>query len=64
MPAVDERKWKKVSFAADCGGDDCCACSVCGVDYDICECPGPTQDGFEYEARDGVMFARRTDAPE
>jgi len=59
--------WKKVSFAADCiqspewdgtdePGD---ICSLCGLDYcEECECPGPTQDGMEYEEFNGVLMAR------
>lgn len=56
--------WKRVSFAGECfGGDgdelgDICA--VCGLDYcDECQCPGPTQDGYEYDERDGILYARR-----
>jgi DNA (cytosine-5)-methyltransferase 1 len=55
--------WKRVSFAADClGGDDVelgDECSICGLTYaEDCECPGPTQDGYEYDERDGVLYAR------
>jgi hypothetical protein len=59
--------WKEVSFAADClqssewegtdePGD---ICSLCGLDYcEECQCPGPTQDGMEYEEFHGVLMAR------
>ena len=55
--------WKTVSFAADClGGDDDepgDECSICGLTYaEDCECPGPTQDGYEYVERDGTLYAR------
>ena len=57
--------WKLVSFAADClGGDDETGepgdeCSICGLTYaEDCECPGPTHDGYEYDERDGVLYAR------
>jgi DNA (cytosine-5)-methyltransferase 1 len=55
--------WKRVSFAADClGGDDeefGDECSICGLTYaGDCECPGPTQDGYEYEEFDGELYAR------
>lgn len=56
-------EWKQVSFAADClGGDDDepgDECSICGLEYsNECACPGPTQDDYEYEERDGVLYAR------
>jgi hypothetical protein len=59
--------WQVVSFAADCiqspewegtdePGD---ICSICGLDYcDECQCPGPTQDGMEYEYFGDVLMAR------
>jgi DNA (cytosine-5)-methyltransferase 1 len=54
--------WKQVSFAADClGGDEDepgNECSICGGDYAECECPGPTQDGYEYKECDGILWAR------
>ena len=55
--------WKRVSFAADClgGGDDEPGdeCSICGLTYaEDCECPGPIQDGYDYDERDGVLYAR------
>lgn len=49
--------WQVVSWAADCNEDD--ECSVCGFEYaEECECPGPTQDGIEYEEFDGVLYGR------
>jgi hypothetical protein len=64
-PAVDD--WKRVSFAADCGVDEegelLDECSICGLDYSECACPGPTQEGYEYMERDGVMYARLIDGP-
>jgi len=60
-------EWKPVSFARDCEGYDeetgemGDTCSICGLDYcEECQCPGPTQDDeFEYEERDGELYARR-----
>lgn len=56
--------WVKVVFAMDCapeGRDDgVLICPACAIDYAECPCPGPHQDDeFEYEERDGVLFARR-----
>lgn len=61
--------WRRVSFAADCWCPLCkeyglCGCDdsqrgICGEYYsDGCECPGPTQDGMEYETFFGVLMAR------
>lgn len=55
--------WQQVSFAADCiGWDDDefgDECSICGLDYcDDCTCPGPTQDGYEYQEFGGTLYAR------
>jgi hypothetical protein len=54
---MPRRKWLPVVFAADC--DDDGNCPRCGIDFAECDCPGPTQDGFEYMERDGVLYARR-----
>ena len=58
MPTDKEGEWQKVSFAADCTGEDDSKCSVCGDDYDSCDCPGPTHDGYEYAEFGGVLFAK------
>jgi len=57
--------WRRVSFAMDClGYDDETGepgdtFSICRLDYsEECECPGPTQDGMEYETFHGVLMAR------
>jgi len=55
--------WKQVSFAADCLGGDADElgneCSICGLDYgNDCQCPGPTQDGYEYAEIAGILYAR------
>jgi hypothetical protein len=62
--------WKKVSFAMDCEGYDeetgelGDICSICGLDYcEACECPGPTQDGYEYEIFDGELYAKEVTQP-
>lgn len=58
--------WRLVSFARDCEGYDeetgelGDICSICGLDYcEECNCPGPTEDGYEYEERGGELYARR-----
>lgn len=48
--------WVRVIFASDCTKCDCC-----GEHYADCECPGPNSEGWEFEERDGVLFARRTE---
>ncbi len=56
---IEEAKsdWQPVSFAADCDDDE--NCSICGLEYaEECGCPGPTQDGYEYDERDGILYAR------
>jgi hypothetical protein len=59
--------WRRVSFAGDCEsyddeyedtGELGNVCSLCGCEYDTCPCPGPTQDGMEYETFHGVLMAR------
>jgi hypothetical protein len=64
MKTKTQGRWRRVSFAADCkGGNDLepgDECSICGLDYsNECRCPGPTQDGYEYAERKGVMYARK-----
>jgi len=68
-----DTQWKIVSFAADCIqspewentdelGD---LCSVCGLDYaEECQCPGPTQDGYEYQYFGDLLMARELPAYE
>lgn len=48
--------WRRVSYAVDCG--ECDECSICGEHYPDCPCPGPTQDGWDYQDFHGVMFAK------
>lgn len=50
-------EWQPVVFSADCDEDG--NCPACAIDYADCEFFGPTQDGLEYEERDGVLYARR-----
>ena len=50
--------WREIVFAAECDpeGDGLCPC---GFDYsEGCGQPGPTQDGYEYTERDGVLYGR------
>lgn len=54
--------WVKVVFAADLKECDCCDeiwCDTCKKHYADCSCVGPTMEGYEYEERDGVMYARK-----
>jgi hypothetical protein len=55
-PLGEYNPWKKVSYAADCNADG--DCSLCGEEYSECPCPGPTMDNWEYEWRDGELWAR------
>lgn len=48
--------WKRIVFSSECDEDG--NCPICGIDYSECSCLGPTQDGVEYEERDGVMYGR------
>ena len=55
--------WKKVVFADECPPCDCCGepvCEICETHYAECECPGPTQDGVDYEIFNGVLYGRFT----
>ena len=59
-PAV----WQKVVTVLECtdiyGDGSLMACPCCGIEYSDCPCPGPHQDEeYEYEERDGVLWARR-----
>jgi hypothetical protein len=49
--------WEKVSFSAEADEDG--NCRLCGQPYEDCPCPGPTQDGYEYEERPDGLYARR-----
>ncbi|MEY4402165.1 MAG: hypothetical protein RIR91_200 [Verrucomicrobiota bacterium] len=52
-------RWRKVVFSHEC--DEEGNCPRCGIDYTECGCPGPTQDGMEYQWRkDGSLWARPT----
>ena len=55
MPA-DNRKWRKVVYAAEC--DEFGNCPICDIDYSECDCPGPTMDECEYRWIDGELYAR------
>ena len=60
MPTKTE--WTRVVFAADCDEDD--NCPICGIDFGDCPCPGPTQEGWEYRVRRGILEARKVGAPD
>lgn len=48
--------WRPVVFACEC--DDDGNCPRCGIDFAECGCPGPTQDGYEYDERPDGLYAR------
>lgn len=56
--------WRRVCFAAEvCDYDEDTEelsdeCRICGLDYCDSQCPGPTQDGMEYETFHEVLMAR------
>lgn len=50
-------RWQRVVFSADCDEDG--NCPKCAVDYANCGCPGPTQEGYEYQEIRGVLWARK-----
>jgi len=47
--------WMRVVYSADCDEDG--NCPVCGIDFADCGCPGPTQDGYQYEDREDGLWA-------
>ena len=52
-----DQEWKTVVHSCECDEDG--NCPNCEIDFAECDCPGPTQDGYEYEERPEGMFARR-----
>jgi hypothetical protein len=52
--------WRRVSYSADCVDNEQeeGICSLCNEKYSDCPCPGPTQDGMEYQEFYGVLMAR------
>ena len=60
--------WRRVSFAADCGMDESGEllpeCGLCGDLYEYCDCPGPTEEGYEYEEFNEILYARKIDQVE
>jgi DNA (cytosine-5)-methyltransferase 1 len=64
-------EWQRVVHADECiyekwdEDHEQPICPVCAGEYGgwgvgkDCQCPGPTEDGFEFEERDGVAYARR-----
>lgn len=54
---LEDGLWVRVSFSVDT--DELGNCSICGWPYEDCPCPGPTMSElYEYEERDGVLYAR------
>ena len=62
---IESTDWKKVCFAMDvCEWDSetnelTDYCNICGLNYCDSPCPGPTEDGWEYEERATGMWARK-----
>lgn len=52
-------EWQIVMFTADCDPDGDGWCKVRDISPDECDCIGPTEEGVEYEYRDGVLYGRR-----
>lgn len=52
--------WQIVVFVHDLDEDG--NCPLCNIDYADCECPGPMQEGYEYEEINGVLYARKVTA--
>jgi hypothetical protein len=57
--------WQVVKFAGDLSltEEGEAWCPDCSERFADCGCFGPTEEGLVYQARQGVMFARRADAP-
>lgn len=50
--------WREVLLSIEC--DEDMGTCPCGLNYcDECVCPGPTQDGYQYKERDGILYGRR-----
>jgi|DEB0MinimDraft_3_1074331.scaffolds.fasta_scaffold26803_3 hypothetical protein len=62
---IEKTDWMKVCFAVDvCERDSDTNeltdyCTICGLNYCDSPCPGPTEDGWEYEERSTGMWARK-----
>ena len=62
---IENTDWMKVCFAMDvCEWDSDTNeltdyCTICGLNYCDSPCPGPTEDGWEYEERATGMWARK-----
>ena len=62
---IEDKGWKKVCHAIDvCEWDSennelTDRCTVCGLDYSDSPCPGPTEDGWEYQYLPTGMWARK-----
>lgn len=59
--------WQRVVFADDCPPCGECGepiCEACDLHYAECGCPGPTQDGYEYKEKKGVLYARELEDDE
>lgn len=62
MNTQDEDDWHPVVLAADCDPCPDCGepvCPHCDDHYADCDCPGPTQDGYEYRMRGARLEARQ-----
>ena len=56
-----DNDWKRVVFASECKPCGMCRepiCRYCYEHYADCDCPGPTQDEYEYKEVKGRMYAK------
>jgi hypothetical protein len=56
--------WQKVRFTYECDPDGDGWCQINDCDPSECPCIGPTQEGVEYEERDGVLYGRTLELDE
>ena len=53
---IEVSGWRRVVFSCECDEDG--NCPNCAIEYSECGRIGPTQDGCEYEERDGILYGR------
>ena len=58
---MTQEGWSRVVFASNLDSCDMCGepwCHVHNKHYAECDCIGPTQDGYEYEEINGILYAK------